>query len=31
LIVVHDDIDLPLGKIRVRQQGSAAGHLVCVR
>ncbi|HEY7495948.1 MAG TPA: aminoacyl-tRNA hydrolase [Candidatus Tectomicrobia bacterium] len=27
LIVVHDDIDLPLGKIRVRQQGSAAGHL----
>jgi PTH1 family peptidyl-tRNA hydrolase len=27
LVVVHDDIDLPLGKIRVRQQGSAAGHL----
>jgi PTH1 family peptidyl-tRNA hydrolase len=27
LVVVHDDIDLPLGKIRVRQQGSDAGHL----
>lgn len=26
LIVVHDDIDLPLGKIRVRHQGSHAGQ-----
>lgn len=24
--VVHDDIDLPLGKIRIRQGGSSAGH-----
>ena len=27
LVVVHDDIDLPLGNIRVKQQGGAAGHL----
>jgi peptidyl-tRNA hydrolase, PTH1 family len=26
LIVVHDDIDLPLGSIRVKRQGGAAGH-----
>lgn len=24
--VIHDDIDLPLGKIRIRQQGGTAGH-----
>lgn len=24
--VVHDDIDLPLGKIRIRQGGASAGH-----
>lgn len=24
--VVHDDIDLPLGKIRIRQKGGTAGH-----
>jgi PTH1 family peptidyl-tRNA hydrolase len=26
LIVVHDELDLPLGKIRIRQGGSSAGH-----
>jgi PTH1 family peptidyl-tRNA hydrolase len=26
LIVLHDDLDLPLGKVRIRQGGSAAGH-----
>ena len=26
LIVIHDDLDLPLGKIRIRQRGSAGGH-----
>ncbi|MBI4188397.1 MAG: aminoacyl-tRNA hydrolase, partial [Chloroflexi bacterium] len=26
LIVVHDDLDLPVGKIRIRRGGSAAGH-----
>lgn len=24
--VIHDDMDLPLGKIRIRQKGSSAGH-----
>ena len=26
LIVVYDELDLPLGKIKVRQGGAAAGH-----
>ncbi len=26
-IVIHDDIDLPLGKIKVKRQGGDAGHL----
>jgi PTH1 family peptidyl-tRNA hydrolase len=26
LWVIHDDIDLPLGKIRIREQGAAGGH-----
>jgi len=26
LVVVYDDLDLPLGKIRVRLRGDAAGH-----
>jgi PTH1 family peptidyl-tRNA hydrolase len=26
LIIIHDDLDLPLGKIRVRPGGSSAGH-----
>jgi PTH1 family peptidyl-tRNA hydrolase len=26
LIVVHDDLDLPLGRIRIRLGGSSAGH-----
>ncbi len=26
LIVIHDDMDLPLGKIRIRHGGSAGGH-----
>ncbi|MBN1635686.1 MAG: aminoacyl-tRNA hydrolase [Deltaproteobacteria bacterium] len=26
LIVIHDDIDIAFGKIRVRQRGSAGGH-----
>ncbi len=26
LLVVHDDLDLPLGKIRIRRGGSSAGH-----
>ena len=26
LIVIHDDMDLPVGKIRIRQGGRSAGH-----
>jgi len=26
LIVIHDDLNLPLGKIRIRPKGSAGGH-----
>jgi PTH1 family peptidyl-tRNA hydrolase len=26
LIVIHDEMDLPLGKVRIRQGGSSAGH-----
>ena len=26
LIVIHDDLDLPLGKIRLRQDGGSGGH-----
>ena len=26
LVVIHDDMDLPLGKIRIRVGGSSAGH-----
>lgn len=26
VIIIHDDLDLPLGKIRIRQQGGSAGH-----
>ncbi len=26
LIVVHDDLDLPLGKIRIKKDGSSGGH-----
>ena len=26
VIVIHDDLDLPTGKIRIRQGGSAGGH-----
>lgn len=26
LIVIYDDLDLEIGKIRLRQKGSAGGH-----
>ncbi len=26
LLVIHDDLDLPLGKIRIRQSGGSSGH-----
>ena len=26
LIIIHDDLDLPTGKIRIRQGGGSAGH-----
>jgi len=26
LIIIHDDLDLPLGKIRIRRGGSSGGH-----
>ncbi len=26
LIVIHDDLDLPLGRIRIRQDGGSGGH-----
>ncbi len=26
LIIIHDDLDLPLGRIRIRQDGGSGGH-----
>ena len=27
LVVIHDDIDLPLGRLKIKRQGGDAGHL----
>ncbi|MBK5226438.1 MAG: aminoacyl-tRNA hydrolase [Thermoleophilia bacterium] len=27
--VIHDDVDIPLGEIRIREGGSSAGHNPC--
>jgi PTH1 family peptidyl-tRNA hydrolase len=26
LLVIHDDLDLPVGKVRIRQRGGSGGH-----
>jgi len=26
IIIVHDDLDIPLGKLRIKEEGSSAGH-----
>ncbi len=26
ILVIHDDLDLPLGKVRIRERGSSGGH-----
>ena len=26
IIIIHDDIDIPIGKIKIKQSGSSAGH-----
>lgn len=26
IIIIHDDIDIPMGKIKIKQSGSSAGH-----
>jgi len=30
LLVIYDDLDLPLGKIRLRQSGGSGGHKGCL-